>query len=57
MWLPYIVIETYQKNAEEDRKMYIANGEYDRFRQEYLAEFVDVGDSFFDEDTHTQKGI
>lgn len=57
LWLPYHIVddETYQKNAEEDRKMYIANGEYDRFRQEYLAEFVDVGDSFFDEDTHTQK--
>lgn len=57
IWLPYYDIkdEVYQKNVEEDRKLYISNGEYDRFRQEYLAEFIDVGDSFFDENDHIEK--
>ncbi|NCD06376.1 MAG: hypothetical protein EOL97_09670, partial [Spirochaetia bacterium] len=57
LWIPYYAVkdETYQANVEKDKQMYIANGEYDRFRQEYLAEFIDVGDSFFNEDDHIQK--
>jgi hypothetical protein len=57
LWIPYTAVddENYMKNAEADRLTYIANGEYERFRQEYLAEFIDVGDSFFDEDGHIQK--
>lgn len=57
IWIPYFEVkdEFYRKNCEADKEQYIKDGEYDRFRQEYLAEFIAVGETFFLKDEHIDK--
>ena len=57
VWIPYYEVkdENYQKNCEADKQQYIKDGEYDRFRQEYLAEFIAVGETFFLKEEHLNK--